>query len=793
MIALWWTLAAYGATPDRVVEHFDVGTGEIERLAVSDDGTLVAGVSGSKGYLAVINVEDWSTTTWDECGVGAVTFRETDDGPDLFVACGDGTMRVLEWRDEVLSDSLDSDGAAIQWTVASKNLLGAWYDAQTDTVYATGRDDTDDVVKIYSVDPEDGPSSTVVTLVYDDYNEAVLSNRVLYVSHSGNDMSNYSLGSSAATISQLSSVTLEAGDLTPRVGGGAYVIDTKHDRVLEYLTSYQFQITAFDLTAPQAMVTHYVGDGENDYALVIDDDRAEIYGYSSGGALQAGTIVDSFELGLDGTAIDAVAIDEGYAFVSGSSGRVAVLSTNPWITITPIDAEASEGDTVTLTFEVDESGDWELIRGGDRTGSGVTLASGSAAPGEVTTSFEVTSAFAEGTNHLYVLHTDTHGNVGHARTSLTVDNPPDAPTLTEASVSYSDGALKLSFDALSDEDLARYDVYVTVTPFDGDDYADGGPDFDGDDDLETPISVDASDSATVTATISPLTNETTYYIGVRAIDEGGLVSPMSNVVQGVPHEAFTAASLAGEEGGHGCRTAGGSFGWIGLLGVLGLARRRRSAPVAALGALLVLSTEAEAGNRFARDLTPAWGDVEVRYGWIDLQSTLLEDVYGTSGHDILQVEGGLQLFRYAEIDVGAGLLQDLAYKIDDSGVASGDRTMMTWVPLSLDLQGRAHIWDEQILVPYGRIGFDYLLWQELSDDGTGGKDKVGGGKFAWHYGFGGSLLLDWMAPRRAGILEAQTGINDTYLTVDVRWQRMLSKGGLDFSGRIITIGLKVDY
>jgi hypothetical protein len=115
---------------------------------------------------------------------------------------------------------------------------------------------------------------------------------------------------------------------------------------------------------------------------------------------------------------------------------------------------------------------------------------------------------------------------------------------------------------------------------------------------------------------------------------------------------------------------------------------------------------------------------------------------------------------------------------------------------------RLQILDEQLIVPDIRAGLDYLVWNELDDNFAGGKDKVHGAKVGTHWAIGGGLLLDAFAPRRASLLEAQTGVNDTFLQVE--WRKMYiddrtapwktgAGEGLVFSGTEFTVGLKLDF
>jgi hypothetical protein len=309
----------------------------------------------------------------------------------------------------------------------------------------------------------------------------------------------------------------------------------------------------------------------------------------------------------------------------------------------------------------------------------------------------------------------------------------------------------------------------------------------------------------VALTISPLTNDVTYYVAVRAVDAGGEEGPMSNVVSAAPTDTLTASDLAGETGGTGCATVSssgvgaGMFAWI-----LGLTRRRRSAAGLAAAVALAGAGRAEAAGFLGKevDITKQKGDFEFRYGGVRFGElgneaddlTDLERVYGSSSNNILQVEAGPQFLGLFELDFGVGFVQELAFTLDPDGEPTSERTMITAYPLSVGASVRLQLVDEQWIVPHARYGADYYVWNEKWDDGAGGKNKISGSKFGRHYAFGGSLLLDTFAPARASLLEANSGINDTYVVVE--WRRQDQEGGrsgLDFSGTAFTVGLKLDY
>lgn len=279
---------------------------------------------------------------------------------------------------------------------------------------------------------------------------------------------------------------------------------------------------------------------------------------------------------------------------------------------------------------------------------------------------------------------------------------------------------------------------------------------------------------------------------------------MSDVVEGTPRPLDTATGVSGEEGGGpGCACATGSDGGLlAGLAIAGLAllRRRRALPIAALAAL-ALPQVASAQQGWG-DTTPAWANFEIRYGTIVYREpNAIVDVYGKTGHDQFTFEGGGQFFRFFELDFGISLYRDSTFTRDDDGVQSDEGTALILWPMYLDLTGRIAIIDEQIIVPFARIGFDYIPWKEVVGTTGGERDKTTGGKAGWHWGAGGQLLLDVFAPRRASLLEAATGINDSWLTFE--WRRQYvepgqflfleNSEGLSFSGDLFQAGVKIDY
>ena len=115
-----------------------------------------------------------------------------------------------------------------------------------------------------------------------------------------------------------------------------------------------------------------------------------------------------------------------------------------------------------------------------------------------------------------------------------------------------------------------------------------------------------------------------------------------------------------------------------------------------------------------------------------------------------------------------------------------------------DLSVGVDIADEQPVVPYGGIGLVWTLWREHE---AGGGDEWTGYRLGYNAFFGAALLLDRIEQRRARQVDASTGVNDAFLTLEGRFSKVdsefedgdLVKGSLDFSGWSFLAGIKLVY
>ncbi|MBN2798753.1 MAG: hypothetical protein JXX28_06345 [Deltaproteobacteria bacterium] len=783
---LLWVSVALAAMPDKNPATY-AWADPPKDLVLSADGSLIAAVSEA-GAIRLVSVDTWRTATSTVCDASSVVLG---DGGEVWVGCKDGSVHQLAWDGAALSPATDStSGDALSWELSEGELLALFQ--QGDELYALADEDSDLVA--HSVDPATGAvdgAGYPFTLVYDGYVDAAALGQRMVIAHGADDISSFSwAGGGAISSTQRLGVSLE--DIAATTRESILGVD-KDGFVVEYLLSSSTWMIHFNtLDEPTAVDALSLTSEERLY--VGDGTSLKVWSYGSG--TMSADAPDA-EVSISDTLAE-IAAGEDYAWATTTGGDLLVFTDLPWVSeVEAFPATVGEGDEVVLSFTSDVEGEYAVHLGGDRTGSGAVIATGTASVGAQQVQLTAGSDWPEGALELVVLVDDGAGT-GHGLASVLVDNPPGAPSLDAGSLSFSSGALILSFEGIVDADLDHYTVYLSTTPFTGEEWPSGGPAFDGADEIEAPVTVTAAGGESVYLRLEPLTDGVTYYLGVRATDAGGLEGPMSVVVEGTPRPAYGAAEISGEQGGAPeCGPGlGGSMGWLALFGGLVAVRRRRSLAVA--GGLLL------AGTAGAKDYTPTVGNLELRYGPVqfdqvpdpvsgELVENPIDSVYNERSPNVLQVEVGPQLFRVLEVDVGFGFLQQLAWKMDEAGARSGDRTMLTSWPLSVSGTLRLQFWDEQVAVPFASYGYDYLLWDERWDDGAGGKDRLHGAKVGQHWAVGGNLLLDTFARARASTLESQTGVNDTFVVVEYRRQDIGDGEGLVFSGDMVTAGLKLDF
>lgn len=316
----------------------------------------------------------------------------------------------------------------------------------------------------------------------------------------------------------------------------------------------------------------------------------------------------------------------------------------------------------------------------------------------------------------------------------------------------------------------------------------------------------ADGTAAEKISIEGLQNDVQHFFAVVAVDSVGNPSVLSDLACSTPKPVNDFFELyresGGKAGGGVCaagpgRPAGGSA--LALLVGLALVlvrRRRAAATLAAASVVLLAGTASAEGLRYLEDdyRSPQNFAFELRGGpytpnvddEFDGSATPFADAFGD--HDRLRIgfEVDWQALHTPVGSLGVGfagsLMRYVGYaRFESTGEKSSEETTLIVMPMVVQAVVRLDfaMREWQIpFVPYGKIGFATYLW--FSEDGSGtaradGPDGapnavLGSGRTHGLELAGGlAFLLDFIEPQSARKLDADTGVNHSYLFAELLW------------------------
>ncbi len=803
MLLLFAALSAHAADL-RVAWNEPLGEGVVD-VVLGPAERSVGALEAGTGQLRLLSLEDWDVDAYDDICTGtgtALTAYASSDstiGDRYYVGCDDGTVGWLtragdEWTVSSAPVALDS-GSVLGLVVINEKL---WADGEGNP-------------QIFGFTPTSDGGTALVEggiLGVSGYKDFEAAAAVGFVAHGSNRMSRIDGSTGSITVPTNTIGVADTKDIivTP---GNAVLCAAGEGGMVSYTIGGSDMSLLLDDSDGLVEVTALAW--MDDWLWLADTGAAEFKAFemSSSATVPGDDLQDRVDYPDAADGVVEVAVSDGYAIAGTSGGSLWVLTDRPWVTAgVASPTTAIQGDTVTFSLESDRSGTWTVYRDATTDTDGDALASGSIQADTATTaSFTFGGAFAEGENIVRVVVEDEDGVTGHDAVTIRVDNPPNTVWLPKDGVSFGDGRLFVAFDALEAEDVSDYAIFVTTEPFSRGDWArcdDGtvpcGPAYEGPDDVTSPIEVTASAGDTISVEVDGLTNGTTYYIAARAIDASGQEGGMSKVRTALPEETYGIAGLTGWKGGYCGLGLSGSIG-LALAG-LGAAVSRRRRGSAVVGVALVTLGLAAAPAASAqdpideepglRDRLAERGTFAARYGNVSFDSSDVNAVLNQGESQMLWVEAGPRLFKQAELTLGLGRMKEPGKLVTLSQRVSGEDATLRAIPLSANATLRGEFFEDQPVVPYATAGVEYWLVEEEISASSTADPVTSGGMFGYHYGFGGNLLLDVFDRRRASLLQARTGIDNTWLTVEYR-VRSVSDDDLVLSGSTLGFGLKLDY
>ena len=534
-----------------------------EDVVVSVDERWVAFGTGSTGQIHVLDVDSWTVEVIDVCtgGFGALTFDSTGY---LYAGCeGTGVLQIDPY-------TMNTE------TEIAVDAAGFYFASMyNDNLYVLAENPNGGNPRIHLVDlqllSEQVTGNFPTTLGYGAPKDMEAVGNFFVVSHGATSISKIDPVSGGATRDQLGPTTGSCEDILSAANGTNALISGGTAGVYRYLFSnnqLQFASMGSGIEQASALVVH------NDNLWVADStaDSLKSFTYNAGGASMGTDVLDEVPLDMNRNIQEMVSV-QGYLVAGTEDGALLVVGNGPWVEVDDEEPVVLEDETeFSFSFTSTQSGTYTVLLHATGNEDGIDLQIGSVIAEEVTeVTLTATNDYLEGENALRVVVTSDDGT-GHDTFTMKIDTPPSTPVLTLREVGYGDEQILLSGTAISDSDVAYYQVYLSALPFESTDYDEDGPvwEVDDEEDLQIPLATGEE----YNWSIDGLENDKTYYIALRAFDDGGKFSGLSTVQSVVPRDTFSASQLTGETGGFCGLTR--PVDWMGLaLSVLLLAFRRR--------------------------------------------------------------------------------------------------------------------------------------------------------------------------------------------------------------------------
>ena len=181
-------------------------------------------------------------------------------------------------------------------------------------------------------------------------------------------------------------------------------------------------------------------------------------------------------------------------------------------------------------------------------------------------------------------------------------------------------------------------------------------------------------------------------------------------------------------------------------------------------------------QHFALELRfgPYRPDIDSEFGG---RSTPHKDFFGSGRKLMSQIEFDYQFLRHvgsAAVGVGLGYFSQSGKNPGQDNQLTDDSSTLRLIPISVSGVYRFDLLFERYgipLIPYGKIGLDYVIWTVTNGNGDVPDDPVGGrgegGTLGWHAAVGLSLVLDFLDPVSAHQFDVEMGVNHTHLFAEL--------------------------
>ena len=102
----------------------------------------------------------------------------------------------------------------------------------------------------------------------------------------------------------------------------------------------------------------------------------------------------------------------------------------------------------------------------------------------------------------------------------------------------------------------------------------------------------------------------------------------------------------------------------------------------------------------------------IRYGILNYDDDILNSVFDQGENQLLLIDAGTSIYRFFDVGIGFGRSKSQGFLLSADGSVSSEVDELRVLPMSAHVTARAHLWQEQLIVPFGGYGMDYWLWKE---------------------------------------------------------------------------------
>ena len=765
LVVLMWlfTNIAY-AFPDRVVTTLSVGEGP-SRLALDGDNKFGYATNKTDKTVSRINAYTFEVESGVlEVGTDPIGVVVRTDNARVYVANSlDNTISVVDPTDFSVTSSFAT--GSFPQGLAVKPSGGELYVATRNDGLVRAYSTLDNSLRI-SLDLGDGTDPFGVGVTPD-------GEKLLVVSRA--------LG--AVTVLKVEDFSVEG---SVGVGAAPQGIAVDPDGTYAYVAnSASNSISKIDIDNLSHESSVNVGGGPSGIVVAPDNDFIYVTQASddSVGVLR----VSDFSVESTGIAVGrnpqglALTSDGRYLLVvNESDGTVSILAAGPYVSIQSTEPSAindSDSSTATITWRSDRSGTYQVEVGGNGTkDSGETIATGTVEAdhdeqAQVTAS-ELTQGDGDYFVFVYVDGTET-SSTGRIASKVILDTvAPSQPA--NLRVTLGDELLGFEWDASTDSGSGIEGYRLSYGTQSG----------------QLDQKVDTGN--VVRYNLTGLTNGTTYFATVSALDKATNESDPSNEVAEAP-ESIVGAIPSG--GGCFIDTAWspGRFSWpavpIGLAAMLIVLCVRGGKRRIGLWILLMVCLGSV--NAHAQDYRNITGImVGLKAGYFSPTEGRVEETYDSGGF-----AGGLTIAwinrSNFETAVGVGFKALNAEALTSSGRKTGQDSTLIIVPVELTIRYRFEYVERQIFIPYVGAGLQGVYYNEDIED-FGDENGFTAG---YHGSLGVRMSVNTFAPEDSEVFYQFTGVKETFLFMEGRYEVIdrFGKEDFDLGGMVLTMGVEFEF